>query len=158
VQVAREVHDFALTTAEMSKTVMLLRLRFFVIALGLLRLENSLLQESEAFTPFRNKCSCSRLRTPIFNGTSMKNAFQKFMAIAAVYVVCITAAQAQAPAGPNRPAAVPLDYVITPFGYFHPSSLACRTLALLRPPFFNLSWGGMPISNQRGASQVGIAA
>jgi hypothetical protein len=27
----------------------------------------------------------------------------------------------QAPAGPNRPATVPADYVITPFGYFHPS-------------------------------------
>jgi hypothetical protein len=25
------------------------------------------------------------------------------------------------PAGPNRPAEVPADYVITPFGYFHPS-------------------------------------
>jgi hypothetical protein len=30
-------------------------------------------------------------------------------------------AYAQAPAGPNRPAPVPEDYVITPFGYFHPS-------------------------------------
>jgi hypothetical protein len=28
---------------------------------------------------------------------------------------------AQAPAGPKRPAAVPVDYVLTPFGYFHPS-------------------------------------
>ena len=28
---------------------------------------------------------------------------------------------AQAPAGPRRPAAVPADFVITPFGYFHPS-------------------------------------
>ena len=28
---------------------------------------------------------------------------------------------AQKPAGPNRPASVPSDYVITPFGYFHPS-------------------------------------
>jgi hypothetical protein len=32
-----------------------------------------------------------------------------------------TIANAQAPAGPNRPAGVPEDYVITPFGYFHPS-------------------------------------
>jgi hypothetical protein len=32
-----------------------------------------------------------------------------------------TMAYAQAPAGPNRPAAVPDGYVITPFGYFHPS-------------------------------------
>jgi hypothetical protein len=30
-------------------------------------------------------------------------------------------AYAQRSAGPNRPAAVPEDYVITPFGYFHPS-------------------------------------
>jgi hypothetical protein len=30
-------------------------------------------------------------------------------------------AAAQVPAGPNRPAAVPAVYVITPFGYFHPS-------------------------------------
>jgi hypothetical protein len=30
-------------------------------------------------------------------------------------------AYAQAPAGPNRPANVPAGYVITPFGYFHPS-------------------------------------
>ena len=28
---------------------------------------------------------------------------------------------AQAPAGPRRPAAVPADFVITPFGYYHPS-------------------------------------
>ena len=28
---------------------------------------------------------------------------------------------AQAPAGPRRPAAVPADYLITPFGYFHSS-------------------------------------
>jgi len=32
-----------------------------------------------------------------------------------------TMAYAQAPAGPNRPAGVPDGYVITPFGYFHPS-------------------------------------
>jgi len=32
-----------------------------------------------------------------------------------------TMAYAQAPAGPNRPAGVPGGYVITPFGYFHPS-------------------------------------
>jgi len=28
---------------------------------------------------------------------------------------------AQAPAGPKRPAEVPADFVVTPFGYFHPS-------------------------------------
>jgi hypothetical protein len=31
------------------------------------------------------------------------------------------AVQAQVPAGPNRPAAVPEGYLITPMGYFHPS-------------------------------------
>jgi len=30
---------------------------------------------------------------------------------------------AQRPAGPNRPASVPADYLITPFGYFHSSCL-----------------------------------
>jgi hypothetical protein len=33
----------------------------------------------------------------------------------------LTAAQALTPAGPGRPASVPRDYVVTPFGYFHPS-------------------------------------
>ncbi len=32
-----------------------------------------------------------------------------------------TMLHAQAPAGPNRPAGVPENYVVTPFGYFHPS-------------------------------------
>jgi hypothetical protein len=34
-----------------------------------------------------------------------------------------TMAYAQAPAGPNRPGGVPDGYVITPFGYFHPSCM-----------------------------------
>jgi hypothetical protein len=51
----------------------------------------------------------------------MKSAILKFVAIAALQVVSIAAAQAQAPAGPNRPARVPQSYVITPFGYYHPS-------------------------------------
>jgi len=33
-------------------------------------------------------------------------------------------AVAQTPAGTNRPAGVPADFVITPFGYFHPSCIA----------------------------------
>jgi len=37
----------------------------------------------------------------------------------AMLVACLAAAQA--PAGPMRPAAVPADFVVTPFGYFHPS-------------------------------------
>ena len=36
-------------------------------------------------------------------------------------VIAIPSTQAQNLAGPNRPAAVPAGYVITPFGYFHPS-------------------------------------
>ena len=36
-------------------------------------------------------------------------------------VIASSSAQAQKPAGPTRPAAVPEGYVITPFGYFHPS-------------------------------------
>jgi len=36
-------------------------------------------------------------------------------------VAGLTTAQALTPAGPKRPATVPADYVITPFGYFHPS-------------------------------------
>lgn len=44
----------------------------------------------------------------------------------AVMSLCVmflasTMAYAQVPAGPNRPAGVPDGYVITPFGYFHPS-------------------------------------
>jgi len=44
----------------------------------------------------------------------------------AVMSLCVTflastMAHAQAPAGSNRPAGVPAGYVITPFGYFHPS-------------------------------------
>jgi hypothetical protein len=36
-------------------------------------------------------------------------------------IAALPAAQAQAPAGAKRPAAVPANYIITPFGYFHPS-------------------------------------
>ena len=39
-------------------------------------------------------------------------------------VAGLTTAQAQMPAGPKRPATVPAGYVITPFGYFHPSCVA----------------------------------
>jgi hypothetical protein len=38
-----------------------------------------------------------------------------------VLVGSTPSAQAQKVAGPNRPATVPEGYVITPFGYFHPS-------------------------------------
>lgn len=36
----------------------------------------------------------------------------------------LTAAQALAPAGPKRPASVPAEFVVTPYGYFHPSCVA----------------------------------
>jgi hypothetical protein len=36
-------------------------------------------------------------------------------------VTAIPFAQAQKQAGPNRPSAIPEGYVVTPFGYFHPS-------------------------------------
>jgi len=39
-------------------------------------------------------------------------------------VAGVTAAHAQGVAGPNRPEVVPTGYVITPFGYFHPSCVA----------------------------------
>src|SRR5579863_742417 len=44
----------------------------------------------------------------------------KFIAIT-MLVAGLTAAQALTPAGAKRPASVPADYLITPFGYFHPS-------------------------------------
>jgi hypothetical protein len=53
----------------------------------------------------------------------MKSAVLKFIAIAAMHVACIAAAQAQTTAGPNRPNTVPQGYVVTPFGYFHPDCI-----------------------------------
>ena len=39
----------------------------------------------------------------------------------AITMLAVGLAAAQVPAGAKRPAAVPADYLITPFGYFHPS-------------------------------------
>ena len=50
----------------------------------------------------------------------MKN-FSVITAFVIASVFCSVMVQAQAPAGPNRPPQVPEDYVVTPFGYFHPS-------------------------------------
>ena len=47
--------------------------------------------------------------------------FRILTSTALTTLVAVTAAQALNTAGPNRPAAVPANYVITPFGYFHPS-------------------------------------
>ncbi len=41
--------------------------------------------------------------------------------IAAMVLAVAVMVRAQALAGPNRPPQVPEDYVVTPFGYFHPS-------------------------------------
>ena len=51
----------------------------------------------------------------------MKSIFPRLIAIAALYLAGIPAAQAQTPAGADRPATVPAGYVVTPFGYFHAS-------------------------------------
>jgi hypothetical protein len=57
----------------------------------------------------------------------MKNALLKLITVDTMLVAGLTAAQAQAPAGPNRPATVPAGYLITPFGYFHPSCVVHLT-------------------------------
>ena len=51
------------------------------------------------------------------------SALAIFACVAAFISFTISASmlQAQTPAGPNRPANVPEGYLITPFGYFHPS-------------------------------------
>jgi hypothetical protein len=54
-------------------------------------------------------------------GSDMKYGLLKLTAAAAMLVVGLATAQAQTAAGPNRPAPVPAGYVITPFGYYHPS-------------------------------------
>jgi hypothetical protein len=41
--------------------------------------------------------------------------------IVVLFLAGLTSAYALPPAGPNRPAGVPENYVITPAGYFHPS-------------------------------------
>jgi hypothetical protein len=51
----------------------------------------------------------------------MRSTLLKAMAIATMLVGGLTAAQALQTAGAHRPAAVPANYLITPFGYFHPS-------------------------------------
>jgi hypothetical protein len=51
----------------------------------------------------------------------MKRQLTVLIIVATSLVVAIPFAQGQKLAGPNRPAAVPEGYVITPFGYFHPS-------------------------------------
>jgi hypothetical protein len=49
--------------------------------------------------------------------------YSRFLKLIAftTFVAGLTAAQALTAAGPNRPATVPAEYVVTPFGYFHPS-------------------------------------
>jgi len=47
-----------------------------------------------------------------------------FLKSIAITVLLAGLAAAQAPAGAKRPAAVPADFVVTPFGYFHPSCVS----------------------------------
>ena len=47
--------------------------------------------------------------------------FAGFAAITLALLMMASAAEAQTSAGSKRPAVVPADYVLTPFGYFHPS-------------------------------------
>src|SRR5215469_5576983 len=54
--------------------------------------------------------------SPISASSQLLNSIATIMIVAAV-----AAAQSLPLAGPRRPATVPADYVITPFGYFHPS-------------------------------------
>jgi hypothetical protein len=49
------------------------------------------------------------------------NRAKWFFCIMLFLILSLGVLYAQKPAGPNRPANVPSDYVITPFGYFHPS-------------------------------------
>jgi hypothetical protein len=48
-------------------------------------------------------------------------AYSRLLKSIAFTMLAAGLATAQAPAGPRRPAAVPADYLITPFGYFHSS-------------------------------------
>ncbi len=58
----------------------------------------------------------------------MKHAILRVFALASLLAACLTAtAEAQSVAGRHRPAAVPADYLITPFGYFHPSCVSHLT-------------------------------
>ena len=62
--------------------------------------------------------------SPQLSPTSKLSRIGLTLALAATYLFglsLMTAAQTLPLAGPNRPATVPADYVITPFGYFHPS-------------------------------------
>lgn len=51
----------------------------------------------------------------------MKGIVLSNLLLFTVLAAGLTTAHALTPAGPNRPASVPEDYVVTPFGYFHPS-------------------------------------
>ena len=51
------------------------------------------------------------------------SAYPRILNLIAIIMLVagLTAAQALTPAGARRPASVPANYVITPFGFFHPS-------------------------------------
>ncbi|HEY6338285.1 MAG TPA: hypothetical protein VIW68_07305 [Candidatus Sulfotelmatobacter sp.] len=57
---------------------------------------------------------------------SRMSAYTRLLKSVAITITMLATglAVAQAPAGPHRPSAVPADYLITPFGYFHPSCVS----------------------------------
>jgi len=60
----------------------------------------------------------------LVKGGSMKRIhYSRLLKSIALTMLFAGLAAAQAPAGPKRPAAVPDDFVVTPFGYFHPSCI-----------------------------------
>lgn len=52
------------------------------------------------------------------------STYSRLLKSIAFITLVASLAAAQAPAGPKRPAAVPRDFVVTPFGYFHPSCVS----------------------------------
>ncbi len=64
------------------------------------------------------------MRRPELKRHTSRLIVTRLIVAAAVLFLVVTAiplTQAQRLAGPNRPSTVPAGYVITPFGYFHPS-------------------------------------
>src|SRR5215831_4710850 len=49
------------------------------------------------------------------------SAYSRLLKSVAITIFAAGLAAAQVPAGARRPAAVPADYLITPYGYFHSS-------------------------------------
>jgi len=76
--------------------------------------------ESAEETEKTNKGELKMKTTKVKQYQTRTSKIGKVVVFAAI-VATLTAAQALPLAGPNCPATVPAGYVITPFGYFHPS-------------------------------------